>query len=49
MDGDVFRHCYHERDFRLDGLFNSLRSLVSGHVDGRSIRLGFLLGLDIPE
>lgn len=49
MDGNVFGHGYHERNLRLDGLFNRLSGLVSWHVDSRSIRLCLLLGLDIPE
>jgi hypothetical protein len=49
MDGNVFGHGHHERNLRLDGLFDSLGSLVSWHVNSRSIRLCLFLGLDTPE
>jgi hypothetical protein len=49
MDGNVFGHGHYERNLRLDGLFDSLGSLVSWHVNSRSIRLCLFLGLDTPE
>lgn len=42
----MFCHSDDEGNLGFNGFFNGLSGLISGNVDGRSIRLGFVLSLD---
>jgi hypothetical protein len=45
VNGDMLGDCHHERDLRLNGLFNGLCCLVTRNIDSRCIRLCFVLSL----